>query len=168
MVGVARGPQRPDTLKPYSQKTRQSNHTRTTALSNSVKLSHAHRATQDSILALRTPWTVERVIGTKDCKGKSIPELMSVWTNKDWEPIPDALVPCDCRERRRGCSELAVASQHLFPAFPIPVGPNSSVNPVQVSTPPLRSPQLSAPQIGLSGVKVILYPSPVIGVEMGL
>ena len=28
-------------LKPYSQKTSQSNHTRTTALSNSMKLSHA-------------------------------------------------------------------------------------------------------------------------------
>ena len=47
MVGVARGPQRADTLKPYSQKTRQSNHTRTTALSNSMKLSHARGATQD-------------------------------------------------------------------------------------------------------------------------
>ena len=47
MVGVARGHQRADTLKPYSQKTSQSNHTRTTALSNSVKLSHARRATQD-------------------------------------------------------------------------------------------------------------------------
>ena len=78
MVGVARGHQRADTLKPYSQKTSQSNHTRTTALSNSMKLSHAHGATQDgrvmvkrfdrmwstgegngkphfSILALRTP-----------------------------------------------------------------------------------------------------------------
>ena len=76
-VGVARGLQRADTLKPYSQKTSQSNHTRTTALSNSMKLSHAHGATQDgwvmversdrmwstgegnanhfSILALRTP-----------------------------------------------------------------------------------------------------------------
>ena len=41
MVGVARGYQRADTLKPYSQKTSQSNHTRTTALSNSMKLSHA-------------------------------------------------------------------------------------------------------------------------------
>ena len=41
MVGVARGHQRADTLKPYSQKTSQSNHTRTTALSNSMKLSHA-------------------------------------------------------------------------------------------------------------------------------
>ena len=60
--------------------TSQSNHTRTTALSNSMKLSHAHGATKDrrvmversdrmwptgegnvnhfSILALRTPWTV--------------------------------------------------------------------------------------------------------------
>ena len=47
MVGVARGHQRADTLKPYSQKTSQSNHTRTTALLNSMKLSHAHGATQD-------------------------------------------------------------------------------------------------------------------------
>ena len=47
MVRVARGHQRADTLKPYSQKTSQSNHTRTTALSNSVKLSHARGATQD-------------------------------------------------------------------------------------------------------------------------
>ena len=38
MVGVAREHQRADTLKPYSQKTSQSNHTRTTALSNSMKL----------------------------------------------------------------------------------------------------------------------------------
>ena len=37
MVGVARGHQRADTLKPYSQKTSQSNHTRTIALSNSIK-----------------------------------------------------------------------------------------------------------------------------------
>ena len=41
MVGIARGHQRANTLKPYSQKTSQSNHTRTTALSNSMKLSHA-------------------------------------------------------------------------------------------------------------------------------
>ena len=40
-VGVARGQQRTNTLKPYSQKTSQSNHTRTTALSNSMKLSLA-------------------------------------------------------------------------------------------------------------------------------
>ena len=46
MVAVARGHQRADTLKPYSQKTSQSNHTRTTALSNSMKLSHACGATQ--------------------------------------------------------------------------------------------------------------------------
>ena len=47
MVGDARGHQREDTLKPYSQKTSQTNHTRTTALSNSMKPSHACRATQD-------------------------------------------------------------------------------------------------------------------------
>ena len=47
LVGFARGHQRADTLKSYSQKTSQSNHTRTTALSNSVKLSHAHWATKD-------------------------------------------------------------------------------------------------------------------------
>ena len=46
-VSVARGHQRADTLKPYSQKTSQSNYTRTTALSNSMKLSRARRATQD-------------------------------------------------------------------------------------------------------------------------
>ena len=40
-VGVARRHQRADTLKPYSQKTSQSNHNRITALSNSMKLSHA-------------------------------------------------------------------------------------------------------------------------------
>ena len=47
IASIARGHQRADTLKPYSQKTGQSNHTRTTALSNSMKLSHARGATQD-------------------------------------------------------------------------------------------------------------------------
>ena len=47
MVGVARGHQRANILNPSSQKTSQSNHTRTTALANSMKLSHAHVATQD-------------------------------------------------------------------------------------------------------------------------
>ena len=47
MVDVARGHQRADILKSYSQKTSQSNHTRTKALSNSVKLNHARRATLD-------------------------------------------------------------------------------------------------------------------------
>ena len=47
MVGVAKGHQRADTLKPYSQKTSQSNHTRTTALSNSMKPRLACGATQD-------------------------------------------------------------------------------------------------------------------------
>ena len=47
VVGVARGHQRADTLKPYSQITSQSSHTMITALSNSMKPSHACRATQD-------------------------------------------------------------------------------------------------------------------------
>ena len=47
MVGVTRGHQRADTLKPCSQETSQSNHTRITALSNSTKPSHACGATQD-------------------------------------------------------------------------------------------------------------------------
>ena len=47
MVGVSRGHQRADTLKPCSQKASQSNHTRTTALSTSMKPSHACGATQD-------------------------------------------------------------------------------------------------------------------------
>ena len=41
MVGAERGHQRADRLKLQSQTTSQSDHTRTTALSNSVKLSHA-------------------------------------------------------------------------------------------------------------------------------
>ena len=53
-VGVATGHQRADTLKPYSQKTNQSNHTRNTALSNSMKLSHARGATQDE-------WVMEEI-----------------------------------------------------------------------------------------------------------
>ena len=55
MVGVARGHQRADTLKPYSHKTSQSNHTRTTALSNSVKLSHACGAIQDGRVMVERP-----------------------------------------------------------------------------------------------------------------
>ena len=50
MVGVARGHHWADTLKPYSQKTSQSNHTRTTALLNSMKPSHARGATQDGLV----------------------------------------------------------------------------------------------------------------------
>ena len=102
MVAVARGHQRADMLKPYSQKTSQSNHTRTTALSNSMKLSHARGATQDrrviversdrmwstgegnanhfSILALRTPWTVwkGKIIGywKRNSPGQYMPNML--------------------------------------------------------------------------------------------
>ena len=69
MVGVARGHQRTDTLKPYSQKTSQSNHTRTTALSNSVKLSHASGATQDGRVMVERS---DRMWSTGEGNGKPL------------------------------------------------------------------------------------------------
>ena len=69
MVGVARGHERADALKPYSQKTSQSNHTRTTALSNSMKLSYAHRATQDGRVMVERP---DRMWFTGERNGKPL------------------------------------------------------------------------------------------------
>ena len=69
MVGVARGHQRADTLKPYSQKTSQSNHTRTIALSNSVKLSHARGATQDGQVMVERS---DRMWSTGEGNGKPL------------------------------------------------------------------------------------------------
>ena len=68
-VGIARGHQREDTLKPYSQKTSQSNHTRTTALSNSMKLSHAREATQDGQVMVER---FDRVWSTGEGNGKPL------------------------------------------------------------------------------------------------
>ena len=58
-----------DTLKPYSQKTSQSNHTRTTALSNSMKLSHACGATQDGEVKVERS---DRMWSTGDGNGKPL------------------------------------------------------------------------------------------------
>ena len=69
MGGVARGHQRANTLKPYSQKTSQSNHTRTTALSNSVKLSHARGATQDGLVMVER---FDRMWSTGEGNGKPL------------------------------------------------------------------------------------------------
>ena len=69
MVGVARGHQRANTLKPYSQKTSQSNHTRTTALSNSMKLSHACGATQDGLVMVERS---DRMWSTGEGNGKPL------------------------------------------------------------------------------------------------
>ena len=69
MVGVARRHQRADTLKPYSQKTSQSNHTRTTALSNSMKLSHACGATQDGWVMMERS---DRMWSTGEGNGKPL------------------------------------------------------------------------------------------------
>src|SRR5574338_107214 len=68
-VGVARGHQRANTLKPYSQKTRQSNHTRTTALSNSMKLSHARGTTQDGRVMVER---ADRMWSTGEGNGKPL------------------------------------------------------------------------------------------------
>ena len=69
MVGVARGHQRADTLKPYSQKTSQSNHTRTTPLSNLMKLSQAHGATQDGRVMVERS---DRMWSTGEGNGKPL------------------------------------------------------------------------------------------------
>ena len=68
-VGVARGHQRADTLKPYSQKTSQSTQTRTAALSNSMKLCHARGATQDGRLMVERS---DRMWSTGERNGKSL------------------------------------------------------------------------------------------------
>ena len=69
MVGVARGHQRADTLKSDSQKTSQSNHTRTTALSKSMKLSHACGATQDGQVMVERS---DRMWSTGEGNGKPL------------------------------------------------------------------------------------------------
>ena len=69
MVGVARGHQRADTLEPNSQKSSQSNHTRTTALSNSMKLSHAQGATQDGWVMVERS---DRMWSTGEGNGKPL------------------------------------------------------------------------------------------------
>ena len=69
MVGVAGGHQRADKMKPYSQKTSQSNHTRTTALSNSIKLSHARGATQDGQVMVERS---DRMWSTGEGNGKPL------------------------------------------------------------------------------------------------
>ena len=69
MVGVDRGHQRADTLKPYSQKTSQSNHTRTTALSNSMKPSHACWGTQDGWVMVERS---DRMWSTGEGNGKPL------------------------------------------------------------------------------------------------
>ena len=69
MIGVARGHQSADILKPYSQETSQSNHTRTTVLSNSMKLNHARWATQDGRVMVERP---DRMWTTGEGNGKPL------------------------------------------------------------------------------------------------
>ena len=69
IVGVERGHERADTLKQYLQKTSQFNHTRTTALSNSMKLSHAHGATQEGQVMVERS---DRMRSTGEGNGKPL------------------------------------------------------------------------------------------------
>ena len=69
MVGVVTGHQKADTLKLYSQKSSQSNHTRTTALSNSMKPSHARRTTEDGGVMLERS---DRMWSTGEGNGKPL------------------------------------------------------------------------------------------------
>ena len=69
MVGVARGHQRADTLKPYAQKSNQSNHARTTAFSNSMKPSHACGAAQDGRVMVERS---DRMWSTGEGNGKPL------------------------------------------------------------------------------------------------
>ena len=55
------------TTEPYSQKTSQSNHTRATALSNSMKLRHARGATQDGRVIVER---FDRMWSTREGNGK--------------------------------------------------------------------------------------------------
>ena len=68
MVGVERGHQRADRLKPQSQTT-SSLITRATALSNSVKLSHACGATQDGRVVVERS---DRMWSTGEGDGKPL------------------------------------------------------------------------------------------------
>ena len=68
MVGVARGHQRADT-QIILTKTSQSNHTRTTALSNSLEPSHACGATQDGRVMVERP---DRMWSTGEGNGKPL------------------------------------------------------------------------------------------------
>ena len=69
LVGQIRWHHRADTLKPYSQKISQSNHTRTTALSNSVKPNHACGPTQDGWVMVERS---DRMWSTGERNGKPL------------------------------------------------------------------------------------------------
>ena len=69
MVGIARGHQRADTLKPHGQKSSQSNNTRTIALSKSMKPSRACKATQDRRVIVERS---DRMWSTGEGNGKTL------------------------------------------------------------------------------------------------
>ena len=101
-------------LLPYSQKTSQSNHTRTTALSNSMKLSHAWGATQDGRVMLERS---DRIWPTGEGNGKPLqyswlenPMRSSVQLSSVAQSCPTLCDPMDC-------SILVLPAHHQLPEF---------------------------------------------------
>ena len=121
-VGVARGHQRADTLKPYSQKTSLSNHTRTTVLSNSMKLSAITcRATQDGRVMVESS---DKMWSAGEGNGKS-PQysclenpMNSMKRQNDrilkWFAIPFSSGPHFVRTLHQDPSVLGGPTQHGF------------------------------------------------------
>ena len=78
-LGVARGHQRADTLKPYSQKTSQSNHTRTTALSHDGEITDL----DPDVLECEVKWALESITKNKASGGDGIPVVLLPILNDD-------------------------------------------------------------------------------------
>ena len=116
-VGDARGHQRADTLKPYSQKTSQSNHTRTTALYNSLNLSHAYGATQDG------PGTWPKFFFRRGCNLKQSSQVQDSVVNTALHPSspstsgPGALSP-SAHTLDMGYLFMAAPAKHSLCSLP--------------------------------------------------
>ena len=108
--GAARGHQRANTLKPYSQKTSQSNHTRTTALSNLMKLSHACGVTQDGQVMVERS---DRMWFTGEGNGKPLQysclgnPMNSMKRQKDRTLKDECRVPKNSKERSEPSSVIS-------------------------------------------------------------
>ena len=102
---LARGHQRADTLKPYSQKISQSNHTRTTALSNSMKLSQARGATQDGRVMVERS---DRMWSTGEGNGKPLQYscLENSMDGGAWRAIVRAVSMSQTQVRKGGGEEI--------------------------------------------------------------
>ena len=108
-VAVARGHQRANTLKPYSQKTSQSNHTRTKALSNSMKLSHARGTTQDGRIMVER---FDRMWFTGEGNGKPLQYSCGCLYLHN-------IASCCCHSVAQSCPTLCDPTDCSMPGFPV-------------------------------------------------